>query len=115
MNDFILENTDVPPARKENPSLFRPPSASQTLRQAIYAQLKAHPEEMVSISRICIALAGSPYGKVYSACKQLVKSGFATREVKKVHKPTEENPERMVDYIAVKYVQPWEGKKQSKW
>ena len=114
MNDLELTNDNAPSYRKENPSLFRPPSASQTLRQAIYAQLQANPDVLIPLSQLVFDLR-KDYRPIYAACKQLVKHGFATREVRKMALPTKKNPDRMVTYIAVKFVQPWEGKKQSKW
>lgn len=114
MTDFILDNTDAPPYRKENPSLFRPPSASQTLRQAIYARLMATPEECVTLKTLSAVLLAES-SQVYRACRQLVKHGFATREIVKEPKARQKDPSVTTDRIAVKFVQPWEGKKESKW
>lgn len=114
MNDLELNNDNAPSYRKENPSLFRPPSASQTLRQAIYAQLKANPEKNITVVELR-GLLGSSSQDTNRACRQLVRHGFATSALLRVERPTKKDPDSFIWRKSVRYVQPWEGKKQSKW
>jgi len=92
--------------------LFKPPTPSQTLRQSIYMVLKSKPTNFIKLSDLSIK---NTYAEVRQAAKQLVKHGFATKHEIEETLPTKKNPENKVKRIALKFVEPWRGKKNAKW
>lgn len=111
---FILDNTGAPPARKDNPELFRPPNKSQVARQSIYRVLASKPTETLSLA-ILAQLTGLSSKEVYAACRFLCLKGFLTRIDDMQTVTTDPTKPKYKRVISVRYNEPWGPKKKVTW
>lgn len=115
MTDLTLTNEGAPTFVKPDPKAWADATPIEKNAQAIYGHLqKVGDGVAVTLHNLSQGL-GISYMSVFWAARRLVLEGFALQEDVKVATPSNRNPNKTENHIAIRFIPPWQPKRKVKW